>query len=249
MIRISRKKYNILKIEDILFAENYDYDSNAADIIVFLQCAQNKKASKLFHTLHIDLTKDCDSLLQELNKDNRYKINRAQNKDNLTVYFTPSPSLLEIEKYCKFYDVFASNKKVSPCNQKKLIALNECKSLALSQISNEEGDILCEHCYVVDNKRTRCLYSASHFRLSEDNSYKSLVGRANRYLHWTDICKFKEQGLAIYDFGGLSLIEDNETLKNIDRFKLSFGGKIVTEYNFYKPITLLGRIAAKYLDK
>jgi len=42
--------------------------------------------------------------------------------------------------------------------------------------------------------------------------------------------------------------KDNKALSNIDDFKKSFGGNIVIEYNYYKPKTLLGKIAMLYLS-
>jgi len=38
----------------------------------------------------------------------------------------------------------------------------------------------------------------------------------------------KALGMEKYDFGGISL---NGETKNIDRFKLSFGGEVVSEFN------------------
>jgi lipid II:glycine glycyltransferase (peptidoglycan interpeptide bridge formation enzyme) len=67
-------------------------------------------------------------------------------------------------------------------------------------------------------------------------------------LHWKDILEFKKKGYSIYDFGGLAL-KDDPVLANIDRFKKSFGGTIVQEYEFYQPRTLLGKILLSIIKK
>ena len=80
---------------------------------------------------------------------------------------------------------------------------------------------------------------------------KKISGFLNRYLHWHDIQYFKSKNFKIYDFGGLSLSQSNRKLQQIDKFKLSFGGTIIQEYNYmltsnpiYKkiiPILMLNR--------
>ena len=57
---------------------------------------------------------------------------------------------------------------------------------------------------------------------------RDVSGRANKSLHWFEINQLKNRGLKYYDFGGISL---NGETKNIDKFKMAFGGKVVTEYN------------------
>jgi lipid II:glycine glycyltransferase (peptidoglycan interpeptide bridge formation enzyme) len=57
---------------------------------------------------------------------------------------------------------------------------------------------------------------------------RTLIGLANRYLHWHIQRFYKQSGFALYDFGGI----DPEKLPSITSFKLSFGGDVVTIYNY-----------------
>ena len=88
------------------------------------------------------------------------------------------------------------------------------------------------------------MHSASFFRLG-DPGEAALVSRANRLHHWADIQRFREEGLAIYDFGGwYTGREDSEKLR-VNRFKESFGGQAVHEYsadraNTWKGVAALG---------
>jgi lipid II:glycine glycyltransferase (peptidoglycan interpeptide bridge formation enzyme) len=69
-----------------------------------------------------------------------------------------------------------------------------------------------------------------------------MIGRANRLLHWDDICFFKNNGFLIYDMGGYSMDKDNEELQAINKFKEGFGGEIIKEYKSQIPQTFKGSI-------
>ena len=51
----------------------------------------------------------------------------------------------------------------------------------------------------------------------------------------------KAKGKKHYDFCGLTLNTEDVSSSNVDQYKLGFGGNIVTEYHFLKPMTLKGQ--------
>ena len=55
------------------------------------------------------------------------------------------------------------------------------------------------HAYHRNTERVTLLYSASFFRNSD---LRTQVGRANRLHHWLDMLRYKNAGIATYDFGG-----------------------------------------------
>jgi hypothetical protein len=57
------------------------------------------------------------------------------------------------------------------------------------------------HTYTIANGRTRLAQSASLFQKSTKLDLRSVIGRANRLLHWEDICYFKDLEYNIYDLG------------------------------------------------
>jgi hypothetical protein len=154
-----------------------------------------------------------------------------------------NPTRNHIAEFGEFYNGFARSKNLRGCNIPKMLALNDVNSLAITSAYAESGELLCYHAYIVDGYRARLLYSASHYRNMPDSAHRSLIGRANRYLHWRDISFFKKQYYSIYDFGGLSLNEEAE-LKSIDEFKMGFGGQVVMEYNFIHTNNYIARVAA-----
>ena len=93
------------------------------------------------------------------------------------------------------------------------------------------------HAYLLDDtlKRVRLLHSASLFRNEKDNQLKAITGRANRLLHFNDMCFFKQHGFQIYDMGGYAHGTSDEALKRINQFKDSFGGILIQESD-YLPV-------------
>jgi hypothetical protein len=90
------------------------------------------------------------------------------------------------------------------------------------------------HAYLFDDnfKRVRLLHSASLFRIEKDPQYRAVIGRANRLLHFKDMCYFKEKGYQEYDLGGYAHGTTDESLLKINQFKDSFGGALVEESDF-----------------
>jgi lipid II:glycine glycyltransferase (peptidoglycan interpeptide bridge formation enzyme) len=81
------------------------------------------------------------------------------------------------------------------------------------------------------------LSSTSRLASEED---ARLSGTLNRYLHWYELMTYKDQGMQLYDFGGVG-----DGSGPIARFKLSFGGFRTQDYR-YVFARALGRIAYKF---
>jgi hypothetical protein len=88
----------------------------------------------------------------------------------------------------------------------------------------------------------RLLQSVSPFRNHASFSDRNVMGRANRWLHWRDMCVLKEQGVVTYDLGGwYSGHSDREKLR-INAFKEEFGGTPTVEFSWVVGISLVGRL-------
>lgn len=88
-----------------------------------------------------------------------------------------------------------------------------------------DGEPLCAHLVLLDPETSivRPLYSGS--RRLESPEQAAACGALNRYLHWQEMQRYCTQGFTTYDFGGLGQA-------SIARFKLSFGGIVLTQH-FY----------------
>lgn len=194
-----------------------------------------------YHTCMNDLTVTEEHMLMGINKAVRYQFRRSE-KDNIEICFYAkedirrSPKLLSefADIYERMYQSKGSNIKFNMAAVKKYL---ETDAVIFSAVRHE-GELLVFHSYICDSKDTRLLHSASCFR--EESADQSMIGRANKRLHWEDMLYFKQKGLLWYDWGGIS---DFDNPNGIDEFKLKFGGEKITYYNVFAGNTLLGKLA------
>lgn len=194
-----------------------------------------------YHTCMNDITLDEEQMLTNINKAVKYQFRRSE-KDEIEVkFYEPedirnNPELLDIftDIYERMYQSKGSDTKFNITAVKEYLAAN---AIVFSSVWHA-GEMLVFHSYIRDEKDTRLLHSASCFR--EESADQSMIGRANKRLHWEDIKYFKTKGLLRYDWGGIS---DFENPNGIDEFKLKFGGDKITYYNVFTGNTLLGKAA------
>ena len=208
----------------------------------------SERGARKRHTLVIDLDDDEDRLLEQMSKDTRSKIRRAMQKDPLEVTSAAEPSAAQVEEFADFYDRFAAAQSVAPAFRPRLHALAGGGNLVLSGAVGEDGEVLVRHAYVAARGRGYMLYSGSVLAESEDSGARNLIGRANRYLHWSDIRLFKERGFGLYDFGGLDVEERSPKTAGIARFKRGFGGRVLPVWSLTKARSLKGAAAQRILS-
>lgn len=208
------------------------------------------RAWQEFHTMMNDLTVSEETMLENINKAVRYQFRRSE-KDEIEVRFYEKS---DIEKEPELLDTFAgiyermyrskgADTKFNMVAAKKYV---EADAITFSAVWHK-GEMLVFHSYVRDDTDTRLLHSASCFR--EESADQSMIGRANKRLHWEDIKYFKQKGLLRYDWGGIS---DFENPNGIDEFKMKFGGRPLTYYNVWVGNSILGKatvIMMKLLGK
>lgn len=230
MIVLKTKVFSHLTISTIWFADR----PNTLNCLNshYKQCIHQKSTLGFqripFFTKLINLNKDITEIEQELSPKTAYEIRRAI-KDGVNVTIEHN-----IDHFTKFYNEFATTKQLQPISAK---LKNYKANLIITKAVFDHKDIVM-HAYVCDHdaKRVRLLHSASHFRNENDTAYRATVGRANRLLHFNDICLFKQQGFIYYDLGGYALNTKDNALNCINKFKDGFGGMLVEESDFL-PIT------------
>jgi lipid II:glycine glycyltransferase (peptidoglycan interpeptide bridge formation enzyme) len=192
-----------------------------------------------FLSLVTDLCGAQDAIAERFGRDCRYEIRRAETKDGLRMEFIPDPES-RLDEFRTFYDSFASQKSLEPCDPRWLAAACRARQLALT-LASQNGDALVWHAYVIGGKAARLQYSGSCFR-DRQSDYRALVGRANRWLHWQDMLRFKEIGIKRYDWGGLFEDESLPERAGINRFKRAFGGQHERTYDCTVAVSIRGRI-------
>ncbi len=234
-----------LTIVEVWFGE--PMDRVRADIVRYHQAPQPIPGATCtpFYTLVLDLTQTREDLWSAIDKSTRYKIRRAEERDAVTCTAWDGVEASLLARFRSTYDEFARLKGLAPLPWPYVGQLLEAGMLDVSLASaGGSGDLVYHAHLVVAGQRARLLYSASLFRASEDTAFRNLVGRANRLLHWQDILRFKERGIAAYDFGGWYEGHADEELLRINAFKEAFGGRPEKGYNAEALLTAKARLFA-----
>ena len=238
MIRYYRK-VSFLTVCETWFNVKY----NISGIFRLFVCRDLKYVNKNFingvkeisHTVELNLEQDTQHIFANFSSDIRKKIRKAESEGTVCYFHN------RIDEFVSFFNDFAKKKKISTTSKVKLQEMGEYVQMSFAE---NNGQILAAYSYLVDNemKIVRSLHSATA-RLNE-NSDKSLVSRAHKLLVVKDILHFKEKGFKVFDFGGYVEHTKDESLQNINSFKLSFGGKVISCVNYYSyPYWILRKIS------
>lgn len=181
-------------------------------------------------TAKIDLKQDLSTLFSSLKSNVRNEIRRAEREGCQVGYSR------DYELFRQYYNGFSDKKKsIQPIS---LSQISKYGNAVVSSVKYGEKT-LAMHVSVCDedNKMVFLLYSAS-LRLEEDAD-RNLVGRANRYLHWSEFNHYKSLGYEFYDMNGVCIDPSDEERYKIGRFKLSLGGVLEERVDLYSPFFAL----------
>ncbi|MDZ8079915.1 MAG: hypothetical protein RMX35_12550 [Nostoc sp. DcaGUA01] len=243
---IVTKKF-IFSVGEVWFDENPQELRNV-DVVHYRQSIHPIKGgqSDEFYTRVIDLTKSHDELWGSISSNDKYKIRRAEQKDEVIYEYWEQTDSDILNEFCKFYDLFASQKGLTKINKIQLKNRVDAGVIDISRVKLKDGESLVWHVYYRTKNRARLLHSAS-LKKNNDTSYQSILGRANRYHHWQDIVRFKNLGISTYDFGGWYRGSTDQEKLGINQFKEKFGGEVVKNFNCVYGITLKGKLYLRLL--
>ena len=195
---------------------------------------------KYFHTYAIDLTQSAEQLLKRLNEDTAYKIRRGRDRDKIVCEECDARDPAVLNQFEEMYNQFAAVKGLSPLDRARMNAMAAAGSLDLSVAKDPQGNVLVYHANYRDHERATELHLPSLYRKASDSATRNLIGRANRYLTWSDMVRYKEQGLKSFDFGGWYVGTTDQALLRINEFKRGFGGEVVREHEGEQILSLKG---------
>lgn len=207
--------------------------------------------SRSFYTLLVDLTQSQELLRSQLNDDTAYKIRRARDRDKIICQCCDSRDPSVLDQFEDMYQAFAEAKGLPALNRMRFERLAAAGVLDISVAKDPQGNPLVFHANYCDSRRATQLELPSLYRSLPQSAARNFSGRANRYLTWSNILRYKQQGLKFFDFGGWHLGTDPEML-SINDFKRGFGGQVVREYQCEQIVTLKGRLvlyAAKLFEQ
>lgn len=181
-------------------------------------------------TLVTDLSKTPEELLAGCGKDTRKKIKRADREGVVCKHYSPEEIMHNealIDNFQKAYHNMHIQKGIDVKSEIPYIKelLNE--GLLYMSVAQMDGEDSVYHVDFVADQIVRNLFSVSKYRDHDSSAEKNAVGRANRFLQYTDMLYFKNLGCIIQDWGGYS---SDENLKGINEFKSGFGGEYQKRY-------------------
>jgi hypothetical protein len=223
MIVLKKRTFGLLATQKWFFTKiNF---SDSLKITVYKQLDFSIKSKGLFvekdsYTLHSDLSLTNDEILTKFSSTIRNEIKRSEREGCV---FNSSESK---ENFIIIYNDFASQREITGLTMEKLKAINSNLIITSCTIN---GIIATVHSYLVDSnsKRVRLLHSGTQ-RFSEGVD-RNMIARSNKFLHFKDMVKFKEEGFLIYDWGGIAYNSEDKGLQGINNFKESFGGELIKE--------------------
>lgn len=233
MIVVKKRKFGLVAIQKWFPTEVKFLDSIL--ISMYKQVDLNTPYSFLFkkessYTLHSDLLLSDEEIMKRFSSTIRNEIRRAEREGSI---YNNSTS---VDCFLTIFNDFAIQKGLAIQSIESLKSFNSSLVLTSTSINNE---ITATHSYLIDldNRKVRLLHSATQ-RFSE-NIDTNMIARSNKYLHYMDMKMFKSQGYETYDWGGIAFGSENKSLLGINKFKESFGGQLIEQYNLYSPIYLL----------
>jgi hypothetical protein len=236
-VEILTRRYGFRLKQIWLSDEPHDVSGCAS--VRFLNCKGNVELPGFrreeFATLVIDLRQDLDVLWRNMDpKSCRNPINRATREG---IQVRPS------QDFRQFYEL---NRSFS---QKKGLALDPMGVDAMTAhgrlfLAEWKEEVVGGQLYVADEKTMMWRLGASK-RLDADRQQAAVIGAGNRLMVWEAIKSAKAAGLEEFDMGGYYTGGNAEDPRHgINLFKKSFGGQLVTHYNYrrdYGPLFVLAR--------
>lgn len=198
---------------------------------------------KYFYTVLNDLEKSPDQLLAGMDEKTARKITEAHEKDRLQWERCDVRSSKTLDEVERMWNTFAIAQKTPLFERDWINQITKAGCLDVGAAIDPAGNVLAYHLVYLTPKRARQLIAISPYRAVPDVAWRGAVSRANCFIHWKNFLAYKEQGIPCFDFGGWYPGTTNIQFLGINRFKLSFGGRVVREYDCEQPVTAKGWLA------
>lgn len=178
-----------------------------------------------FHTRLVDLRATPDEILAGFQSRTRSMVRQAR---KLGVSTEVEP---DRRRFLECYNAFASRRGLAELAGTHPLARADSTVVTMARLDRRA---LVMRGYLVDRgaARVRNLVSCTELHAPDDAEARKLTGLAHRLLVLEDMLRFRSEGIRDYDFGGYALETEDPKLASINRFKDSFGGRIVTEPNY-----------------
>ncbi|HOX57024.1 MAG TPA: hypothetical protein P5205_00435 [Candidatus Paceibacterota bacterium] len=193
-----------------------------------------------FQTVLIDLQKTPTELMAMMETRTASRIAAAQEKDGLRCRRCDSKDARVLDEVEKMWNQFALAQKTPLLERGWFEEMSKAGALDVVAASDPAGNLLAYHLVLLTTKRARQLIAISPYKPLPSVAWRNAVSRANCLIHWHNFLSFREQGIREFDFGGWYPGTTDIRLLGINRFKMSLGGRVVSEYDGEEPMTVKG---------
>jgi hypothetical protein len=175
-----------------------------------------------------DLRLDPADLLARMDrKHTQRRIRKAEGMPiSLHVNETPAREVLRL------YDAFAATKGLRADSRLDSLA----KRVQVCDISEARYDGTPVVYHIMLRDFPRCVRVSTSFHSLEANVDDATRSIVNRYLHWMEMLRYRDEGFSLYGWGSVALDPESPAY-NISTFKRSFGGDEIAEWE----LVLAGR--------
>jgi len=236
------------KTKQVYFS-NDPFDIKNCQNIQFLYCKKRKDSNgfkqKQELTQIIDLTQELDTIFQEMQRNVKNHIRRAE-REGVEIQIS--------KNFDEFYDIYISlfkKKNIISFMDKfgigKIIPKEIMEKYGTLFVAKYNGEVIVGDVYL-EGEDVVFSWAGASKRLSLDKQGKKMVSRASRLCVWKAIEYYKNKGKKEFDLGGMWPIEQEEDdflKKGINSYKRGFGGKLVTRYNYEKTYSKLYYLLSK----
>jgi lipid II:glycine glycyltransferase (peptidoglycan interpeptide bridge formation enzyme) len=231
---ITERHFGILKILNVFFAEEpVAITIPDWDVVTYHTYKKwdemNEFETQQSFTTIIDLRQDIDVIWNKIKRMHKRHILRAE-KNGITVTVSDNYERFHLE-----YKKFLNQKNYGDISGLSILSPQFMKKYGILILAEKQGEFLGGNLYFHDQD-SAILIKIAYQKLGNSIDKNKCIYDANCFIHWEAIQYFKNQGFINYDFGGLkgSELSINHQMDGLDFFRRSFGGDMVSEYEYTK---------------
>ena len=196
---------------------------------------------RYFYNRLIDLSKDAQALLAEMEPRTAAKIETARERDHISCQccdLSDGTTFQEIEQI--WNESIESKKRWGPLNRLWLNEMISANAFELDVARDASGAPLIYIGLFREKTRVQQLMTVSPPRVTLCPSSRAKTNRASCFLLWSTMLRLKQEGVRYFDFGGWYPGNDDVQLLGANAFKRGFGGQVVREFECEQIVTVKG---------
>lgn len=171
-----------------------------------------------------DLTEDYEDIFKSFSENTRYKINRSVREKD-TIEIIQNPNISQLDKFCDFLEKRQKENKFITYFRKEFKTLRDCfkENIYLINAYDCNGNTVVSNLYIRNNEKVTYFAGSLNSEFHKSKAGFQLISEAFKF--------FKNQGVKIYDFEGLSDERDPNNYEDwlgYSNFKLKFGNIVLS---------------------